>query len=274
MILVTGASGYIGSHICHNLYHNGRPFIGIDRDIHKNIIPNVQYHLCDCCDKDRVLYLFKKFKPEYVIHLAALKSIPESLTNPELYLQNNINCTTNVLLACKKFFVKKLIFSSTCAVYGNAKSPIQESAPLNPLNPYAISKAICEQIIQTSGTPYIILRYFNPIGEINGLRDLSPDSAQYNIRSGDFTIYGSDYDTPDGTPIRDFIGIAHLIKRHLLAIDLPVSDGIFNIGAGVGKSVKQLCTECGIKYKLGPRRAGDIAALWADVTKWKETIKS
>lgn len=270
MILITGASGYVGSHLCYALKKREIPFIGLDIDIWKNIIPGVQWYKEDCCDRAAIASIFRKFKPSTVIHLAALKSIPESLSHPEEYFQNNINSLTNVLALAKMFNCQRIIFSSSCAVYGPQNSPIKETAPLSPQNSYAKSKAICEEIIQSSDIPYIILRYFNPIGELNGLQDFAGDGINAAIRACNVTIHGSNYPTPDGTPIRDFIPIDDLVECHIKAITMKTDTEIFNIGSGYGTSIKELLSRAGIQYTLGPRRPGDLPAIWADTSNWKK----
>ena len=228
--------------------------------------------MVDIRDYKTLSGIFRRYPIDSVIHLAGYKNIQESVEEPEKYYQNNINGTTNILLLMAKYKCDRIMFSSTCAVYGeSAQSPVHEDdikdCPWE--NPYAASKYICEGLIQNSGLRYTILRYFNPIGEYNGLRDFSKDginSACRRALGGDiFKIYGGDYKTTDGTPERDFINIKVLVDAHIEAIRNPkFIDETANVGTGNPQSVKKLCDHLGLKYEIVGRRDGDTPSVWAN----------
>lgn len=250
------------------------PFLGIDMNLGTNIISSccVRVNLCDWNQIVKIGTVNDLSKITHVFHFAGFKSINQSLRFPLKTISNNVNSTLNLLnLAEIHFPNAKIIFSSSASVYGNAPSPIKEDTPLNPLNPYALSKQMCEQIIINSGFKYAILRYFNPVGEMYRLRDHSVDSINYNIRKGGFTIFGDDYPTHDGTPVRDFIPISQLIDAHLEAMRWPTNE-IVNIGTGSPTTVKQLLDSMQIPYTIGSRREGDVAELWADVSKYIDLV--
>lgn len=263
MILVTGHKGYIGQHLTKRLDELGMDWQGFDVKYGRDF---------DCCNYNALNYWIGNGPTKTIIHLAAFKSIPDSINSPAEYLQNNINATTNLVRLMGWYGIRKIVFSSSCSVYGAQPSPIREDAPIKPENPYALSKAICEQIIMASKVNYSILRYFNPIGERHGIQDNSPDGIQQKMREGNFQIYGGDHPTKDGTPVRDFIDIDELVEAHIKALDW--NNEVVNIGTGQGKSVKQLADELGVKYTIGPRREGDVSAVWADATQYKTLLKN
>lgn len=264
MILITGGNGYIGSHIAINM----QKVVIVDNNVGNwkklsDTQANLNFDICNLDDLEKV---FKKFHITAVIHLAALKEVGESVTNPIKYLHNNINSTTNILLCMKKYGVRKIVFSSSCSVYGDCEG-CNEDTPYSPQSPYALSKQICEQLIIASGLDFSILRYFNPMGEEHGLRDFSADSLQNKLKQDPFFIYGMDYDTPDGSPMRDFIDIKELADIHIKA--LKWSNEIVNIGTGEPKSVLEVAKQHNVTYLVAERRPGDIAKVWADTTKYK-----
>lgn len=278
MILITGIDGYIGSHMAQRLSALRIPYWGIDQITYKNISSGDSIEMCDLTNDKATYFTFNNIYNESVspintvFHFAGHKSIKESLAFPLKYIGDNVKSTLNVITFTKKYFpTAKIIFSSSASVYGNAQSPIREDSPLNPLNPYALSKKICEEIIMNSGINYAILRYFNPVGELYKLRDHSTDSINYNIRKGDFQIFGNDYPTSDGTPVRDFIPISELIDAHLEAMKWKTNE-IVNIGTGSPTTVKQLLDKIQIPYTIGPRREGDVAELWADISKYRNLL--
>lgn len=284
MILITGIDGYIGSHMAQRLSALRIPYWGIDLDFSKNnIVCDIKYNVNLCYWEELNTCVLEQFIFEkgfadkiqattHIFHFAGWKSIKHSLINPLKTISNNVNSTINLLNFAENYFPKaKIIFSSSASVYGNAQSPIREDSPLNPLNPYALSKKICEDIIMNSGINYAILRYFNPVGELYKLRDHSTDSINYNIRKGDFQIFGNDYPTSDGTPVRDFIPISELIDAHLEAMKWKTNE-IVNIGTGSPTTVKQLLDKIQIPYTIGPRREGDVAELWADISKYRNLL--
>lgn len=274
MILITGIHGYIGSHMAQRLNALRMPFLGLDK--FKPTINGIEFDAScpDLCDIDSLdTYFSKHTDITHVFHFAGFKSIRESISDPHYYLHNNINSTLNLVEAIKGFSPNaKLIFSSSASVYGNCASPVKETDPISPQNPYALSKSICEQIITASGINYSILRYFNPVGELYRIQDRSKDSINHALRQENFTIFGDDYPTKDGTPIRDFVPINELIDAHLHAMEW--GNEIVNIGRGVPTTVKELAEERGIKYTIGKRREGDVAELWADTSKYKSLISS
>ncbi len=281
MILITGIDGYIGSHMASRLASLQIPFIGLDRQHHKNIpqllktpfIDKIcKIEICDMNAFDNLNGIIKLHDIKTVFHFAAFKSIPESLEKPVKYLRNNINSTTNLLKAMAECKCEKIIFSSSASVYGNKTGAIKETYDVSPTNPYALSKLMCEQIIEQSGIDYVILRYFNPIGDTDRLKDFAADGLNFALRQPNFVINGKDYKTPDGTPVRDFIPIYRLIDAHMHARFWK--NEIVNIGTGVGMSVEQICDATGVKYTYGPRRKGDIEAIWADTEKYESLIKA
>lgn len=270
MILITGGTGYIGSHIALALKNAGRDIIVYDWGKNNEYVLRNHGIITiygDCADKGDMNRVFQNCGIKHIIHLAGYKDVGESVKKPNKYFHNNINATTTVLKVAKEHYVNNIIFSSTCAVYGDCEGG-DEQTPYNPKSPYALSKKICEEIIINSGMNYSILRYFNPIGEHNGLRDFSVDSIQNKLKQSPFYIYGNDYDTPDGTAIRDYIDIDKLVDAHIQALNWE--NQIVNIGSGEPKSVLEMAKDAGAKYEFAGRRDGDIAKIWANIEKWKK----
>ena len=303
-ILVTGGTGYIGSHTCVELLKNGYEVIIIDNlcNSKKEVVDNiekitnkqVQFVEGDVRDKDLLRTIFKNNKIAAVIHFAGLKAVGESVEKPLLYYQNNLDSTLNLCEIMNEFNVKKLIFSSSATVYGNpVKLPITEDMEVvKTTNPYGTSKYFLERIlndlyISDNEWSIALLRYFNPVGaHESGLLGEDPNGIhnnlmQYIVKVATnelecLSVFGNDYDTPDGTGVRDYIHVVDLARGHVMAIDKILNTtgvNIYNLGTGVGYSVLDLVNTFekvnGIKInkKIVGRRAGDIAACYADSTK-------
>ena len=303
MILVTGGCGYIGSHTVVELLDDNRDVIIVDN--FSNSSPNVLDSIKEITDKDFKFYkiditsendlevVFKENKIDSVIHFAALKAVGESVEKPLEYYYNNLNSTLVLLKLMKKYNVKNFVFSSSATVYGSPKTlPINEDFPLSTTNPYGASKLIIENILKDickadSSFNVAILRYFNPVGahksgligeNPNGIpNNLMPYITKVSIGELPFlNVYGNDYDTNDGTGVRDYIHVLDLANGHLKALDkIHTSPGlvIYNLGTGNGYSVLDLVNtyskinNVDIPYKIVERRPGDIAKCFADPTK-------
>lgn len=302
-ILVTGGAGFIGSHTCVELLEHGEEVVVVDN--YYNSKPEVMervkqitgkdfavYEL-DVMDKDGLNQVFEQHQIEAVIHFAGYKAVPESVAKPIMYYHNNITSTCILCEVMAAHGVKKLVFSSSATVYGVPKSvPITEDFPLATTNPYGTTKLMIEKILgdlQKSDEEWSIavLRYFNPIGaHKSGLIGDDPNGIPLNLmpyitRVGagilpKLNIYGNDYNTPDGTGVRDYIHVVDLSEGHVAAIDyLRKNQGIeyFNLGTGKGYSVLEIvhayesATGISIPYEIGPRRAGDIDECYANPEK-------
>lgn len=307
-ILVTGGTGYIGSHTVVELQNAGYSVLVIDNlsnsttdsidGIERITGERPAFVKLDCNDLVGLRKVFKENTDiKGVIHFAASKAVGESVQKPLLYYRNNLNSLINVLDLMQEFKVKNIVFSSSCTVYGEPdNNPIDENAPIKPAeSPYGNTKQINEEIIHDtvrSGADVksIILRYFNPIGahptaEIgelpNGVpQNLVPYITQTAIGIREqLSVFGNDYDTPDGSCIRDFINVVDLAKAHVVAIDRMVGNKstdkveIFNLGTGRGVSVLELIkvfekiSGIRLNYKIVGRRAGDIEKIWANPKK-------
>ena len=318
-ILVTGGTGYIGSHTVVELQQAGYPVVIIDNLSNSNIdvldgierITGIRpdFVEADCTDIDALSKLFEQY-PDItgIINFAASKAVGESIEKPTLYYRNNLNTLINLLDLMPQNGVKGIVFSSSCTVYGEPDmNPVTEAAPIKTAtSPYGNTKQICEEIIHDvvrSGAPIksVILRYFNPVGahpsaEIgelpNGVpQNLVPYLTQtaIGIRK-ELSVFGDDYDTPDGSCIRDFINVVDLAKAHVIAVERMLQDKslekveTFNLGTGIGLSVKELiaaferATGVKVPHKIVGRRAGDIEKVWAEpkhaneVLGWKASI--
>lgn len=309
-VLVTGGTGFIGSHTTVELQQTGYDVVIVDNLSNSNadVVDGIEkitgirpaFEKVDCLDKDALEGVFKKYPSiSGIIHFAASKAVGESVEKPLLYYRNNIVSLVNILELMPKYDVKGIIFSSSCTVYGQPDPenlPVTEQAPIKKAeSPYGNTKQINEEIIADtikSGSPIkaVILRYFNPIGahpsaiigELpNGVpANLIPYITQTAIGiRPQLSVFGNDYNTPDGTCIRDFIYVVDLAKAHVCAM-ARILDGksedsveIFNIGTGSGVSVQQLidtfekCTGVKLNYKVVGRRAGDIEKIWGNVDK-------
>ena len=286
-ILVMGGAGYIGSHTVKHLMQNGYNCIVADNLIygHKEAVLTPNFEKADLLDKESLNKVFEKYKIDAVVHFAAYTYVGESVENPQKYFENNVIGTLNLLEVMLKHNVKKIVFSSTCATYGNPEyMPLDEKHTQKPINAYGRTKFFIEQIFNDYETAYglkhIALRYFNaagcsPDGEIgeshNPETHLIPlvlkaiKGERQNIK-----IFGTDCDTPDGTCIRDYIHVEDLAEAHRLSLEkLDEFSGCINLGTGIGTSVKEIINaaekvtglKCPIEY--AERRAGDPAKLYA-----------
>lgn len=322
-ILVTGGAGYIGSHTVVELQNAGYEVVVVD-DLSNSTADSIDgieritgirpvFEKIDCNDEEGLRNVFTKYSPiSGIIHFAASKAVGESVQKPLLYYKNNLVSLINLLELMPEFNVKGIVFSSSCTVYGEPDvNPIDETAPIKPAaSPYGKTKQVNEEIIQdfvASGADIksIILRYFNPVGahptaelgELpNGVpQNLVPFITQtaMGIRQ-ELSVFGDDYDTPDGSCVRDFINVVDLAKAHVVAMDRMLQDKsndkveIFNLGTGNGVSVLELIhifekvSGVNVNYKIVGRRAGDIIKIWAEPSKannvlgWtaKETIEN
>jgi len=311
-IIVTGGTGFIGSHTVVELINSNYEPIIIDnfsnskewivKRIEKITNKKITYYKADCADKNALEEIFKKEKNiEGIIHFAGYKAVGESVENPLKYYDNNLNSSISILKMMKKFNIKNLIFSSSATVYGDVeKNPITEKFPIKEAtNPYGHTKIIIEDIIKnTVKSPQILnaisLRYFNPIGaHPSGLIGELPlgipnNLAPYILKVAtnelkQLTIYGDDYNTEDGTCIRDYIHVVDLAKAHISALNHLTKQkdnyiDVFNVGTGKGTSVLEMvklfekATNIKIPYTIGQRRAGDIEACFADNTKIVKTL--
>jgi UDP-glucose 4-epimerase len=312
-ILVTGGVGFIGSHtvvelhnagfepvIVDNLYNSNRDVLNGIKKITGKDFP---FYEADCNDIARMREIFEKEQFDGVIHFAAYKAVGESVEKPLNYYENNLLSLLILLKVMKEFNVNKFVFSSSCTVYGQPESiPVTEFTPRQPAtSPYGNTKAIAEDIIRDyvfakPGLRAISLRYFNPIGahETSLIGEL-PNGVPSNLvpfitqtAAGlrqSLTVFGSDYDTPDGTCIRDFIHVVDLAKAHLKALILleeQTADDyydVFNVGTGKGYTVLDLINTFeevnGLKlnYTIGPRRAGDVEKIYAQSDKVNSVMK-
>lgn len=305
-ILVTGGTGYIGSHTTVELIQQGYEVIIADNlsNSFEWVIDRIEkitgvsphfYHV-DLTDVAATEKIFTDHSDiSGVIHFAALKAVGESVNKPLLYYQNNLNSLMNILHLMEKYGCKHFVFSSSCTVYGQPSIlPVKETSPILPaLSPYGNTKQICEQIItsQSEVTPMqsIILRYFNPIGAhsssligelpIGIPNNLIPFITQTAIGKRErLNIFGNDYNTPDGTCIRDYIHVTDLAKAHIIALEHLMTQKnkekieIYNLGTGNGFSVLEVVnafektTHVKLNYQFVPRREGDIEQIWADTT--------
>ena len=305
-LLVLGGAGYIGSHTATELLDNGHEVVIADNLVtgYREAIPEkATFYLGDLRDKDFLVDLLTKEKVDAVIHFAAFSLVGESVTNPLKYYENNLYGTKVLLDAMIETGVDKIVFSSTAATYGEPENiPILESDRTCPTNPYGETKLAMEKMIswaaKAHGLHFVSLRYFNAcgahksgkIGEAhNPESHLIPLVLQVPNGKREFvSIYGNDYDTPDGTCIRDYIHVTDLAKAHILAVEYLMNGGesdIFNLGNGVGYSVKEVIetarkvTGHPIPAKEEARRAGDPARLVASGEKarkilgWEPEIK-
>lgn len=268
MILVTGGAGYIGSHIVDLLINNGKQVIIVDDLSTGNRINNKAIFInCDITTC-KLKEVFSKYDIELVIHCAAKLDITESIEKPMLYYKTNVLGTINLIECMKASNVNKIIFSSTACLYKDGIA--KETDEVVAHNPYAQSKLICENIIKDSGLQYVIFRYFNVAGH-----DKKGVMLMQRIKQGEkITIYGNDYDTRDGTCIRDYIHVEDIALAHLKAIEyLKTRDkGLFNLGTGTGYTIKEICDKAKIEYEIGNRRESDVIVSVADNTLAREVL--
>ncbi|MBE7012034.1 MAG: UDP-glucose 4-epimerase GalE [Ruminococcaceae bacterium] len=307
-VLVTGGAGYIGSHTCVELLDAGYEIAVVDnlsnsceeslKRVEKITGKTFKFYKEDLCDIDAVEKIFNDDKFDAVIHFAGLKAVGESVAIPLAYYENNIGSTLNLCKVMAKHGCKKLVFSSSATVYGNPHTvPITEDFPLHCTNPYGRTKLMIEEILRDlyvsdNEWDIALLRYFNPVGaHKSGLigedptgipNNLMPYISQVAVGKRPFlNVFGDDYETPDGTGVRDYIHVVDLSIGHLKALE-KISDKVgvvtYNLGTGCGYSVldmvKAFSKACGkdVAYKIAPRRPGDIAQCYADPKKAKEEL--
>lgn len=296
-ILVMGGAGYIGSHTVRHMLDNSYQVVVADNLIygHREAIDKrAVFEHADLLDTYSLQQVFNKHKIDAVIHFAAFAYVGESVGEPQKYYYNNVVGTINLLNAMLQYGVKNIVFSSTCATYGEPKyTPIDEQHPQNPINPYGRTKLMIEQIFadyeRAYGLHHIALRYFNAagcasdgsIGESHTPEThlISLVLKAISCERKSISVFGTDYDTPDGTCIRDYIHVEDLALAHRLAVEkLQDYRGCINLGTGIGTSVKEIISaaeevsgkKCPIEY--GARRAGDPARLFADNRKAEEIL--
>lgn len=307
-ILVTGGAGFIGSHTCVELLESGYEVIILDNlcnskeesvnRIEKITGKKVKFYKTDMLELDGVAEIFEKNEISAVIHFAGLKAVGESVEKPLEYYHNNITGTINLLRVMKRYGCKTIVFSSSATVYGvNNKAPYTEDMPTSATNPYGYTKVMIEQILHDLTVPdsewsVAALRYFNPIGaHKSGLIGEDPNGIPNNLvpyiaqvasgRLAKLRVFGNDYDTPDGTGVRDYIHVVDLAKGHISALKYALEHKGFtpvNLGTGKGSSVldvvKAYEKACGreIPVEITARRAGDIATSYADTSLAKKLL--
>ena len=299
-ILVTGGTGFIGSHTCVELLDAGYDVVIIDNlsnskkevvgFIEKITNKKVTFYEGDVCDKKLLRNIFNENKIDAIIHFAGYKAVGESVEKPLMYYRNNLDSTMSLLEVASEFNVKKVAFSSSATVYGKPKSlPIKEDFPLSTTNPYGSTKLMIEMILKDlyksdNNWSIAILRYFNPIGaHKSGLIGENPNGIPNNlmpyiikVATGELKclgVFGNDYDTHDGTGVRDYIHVVDLAKGHVKAVEKILSEtgcDCYNLGTGNGYSVLDLVNtfmkvnDIKINYEIKDRRPGDIDACYAD----------
>ncbi len=308
-ILVTGGTGYIGSHTVVELINSGKEVIIVDNLSNSKlcVLDRIEaitgkrpvFIKCDLCDKQELNAVFEKYTDiDSVIHFAGLKAVGESVSMPILYYHNNLTSTLNLLDCMRNHNVNKIVFSSSATVYGLPKTvPIREDFPLSTTNPYGETKLMIERILKDtcvsdSNLSVCVLRYFNPIGaHESGLIGEDPRGIPNNllpyiskVAAGKLeclSVFGDDYNTPDGTGVRDYIHVVDLALAHLKALeytDRMKGIDYVNVGTGNGYSVLEMVKAFGdvwgspVKYKISARRPGDIAECYADPTKAYEVL--
>lgn len=318
-VLVAGGAGYIGSHTTVELINAGYDVVIVDnldnsqismvKGVEKIVGKNVPFEQIDCCDKEAMTAVFEKYPIDAVIHFAAHKAVGESVNKPLEYYHNNLLSLINIMEIMRDKGVKNLVFSSSCTVYGQPEVlPVTEQTPQQKAtSPYGNTKQMSEEIIEFTTKAHeiygIALRYFNPIGAhptaligelpIGTPLNLIPYVTQTAAGLREcLSIYGSDYNTPDGTAVRDYIDVVDLAKAHVVAISRMLGGKckskyeIFNIGTGNGLSVLEIVksfervNNLKLNYKIIGRREGDIEKIWADASYannelgWKAAIST
>lgn len=298
-ILVTGGAGYIGSHACKALAQAGYTPITYDNLVngHHWAVQWGPLELGDILDRKRLDEVFKKYNPTAVMHFAAYTSVGESVQHPSRYYRNNLTGTLNLVEAMRDHGIDKLIFSSTSAIYGIPETNfITEDHPQRPINAYGTSKLMIEQILHDYDRAYglrsISLRYFNAAGADSESKIGEAHKPETHLiplildvacgKKSKITIFGNDYDTPDGTCIRDYIHVSDLANAHLLGLQALESEeqtAVYNLSNGQGFSVSEILevikqvTQKTISFEIGPRRIGDVARLVGDSSLAKAKLK-
>jgi len=311
-VLVCGGAGYIGSHTSVELVNAGYGVVIADNFSNSEMAAvegvrritgvEVPFVEVDCCDREAFRKVFEQYEFDSVIHFAASKAVGESVQKPMLYYRNNLTSLMNIIDLMREFGRRNIVFSSSCTVYGEPdKQPVTEQTPRKPAtSPYGNTKQISEDMLRDSVAAYdglksIALRYFNPIGAhpsalIGELpRGVPQNLVPYITQTAAgirecLSVFGDDYPTPDGSCIRDYIDVVDLAKAHVAAISRMVENKseeryeIFNIGTGRGVSVLELVhkfeevNRLKLNYKIAPRRAGDIVAIWADPSRANQVL--
>ena len=309
-ILVTGGAGFIGSHTCVELINAGYDVVVLDNLVNSSeksldrvaqiVGKKIKFYEVDCLDREGLCKIFENENIEAVIHFAGLKAVGESVYKPLEYYHNNITGTLILCDVMRQYSCKNIVFSSSATVYGNpAIIPIKEDCPKGELtNPYGRTKSMLEQILIDLHTAdeqwnVTLLRYFNPIGaHESGLIGENPKGIPNNLlpyvtqvavgKLKELSIFGNDYDTDDGTGVRDYIHVVDLANGHVKALDKILKAEpevrIYNLGTGIGYSVLDVvkafekANNIKINYTMKPRRAGDVATCYSDASKAKEEL--
>ncbi len=287
-VIVTGGAGYIGSHTCKWLASHGYLPVSVD-NLSTGFAEAVKWgplEVLDLRDTSALTEVMHRYSPEAVVHFAAFSAVGESVRNPLKYYDNNIGATLSLVSAMRAAHVNKIVFSSTCAVYGLPDVvPIKESSPRNPINPYGRSKLLIENLLEdlsaSSDLSYVSLRYFNaagadPDGNLGERHDPETHLIPLAIRAAfggtPLSVFGSDFPTADGTAVRDYIHVNDLASAHKLSIDYLLKGGVstvLNLGTGRGYSVREILNTLNamgneVPTIDAPRRDGDPAELVAD----------
>ncbi|MBF0200986.1 MAG: UDP-glucose 4-epimerase GalE [Desulfamplus sp.] len=307
-ILVTGGAGYIGSHTCVALLEHGWDVVAVDnllnssresiKRVERITGGRIHFYQIDILNKPALANIFRQHKIDAVIHFAGLKAVGESVEIPFQYYHNNITGTLILLDVMKENNVRHLVFSSSATVYGDPdRLPIQEDSRLCATNPYGRTKLFIEEILKDihssdNSWNFALLRYFNPVGAhetgqigedpLGPPNNLLPYIAQVAVgRMPHLNIFGNDYDTPDGTGIRDYIHVVDLADGHLKALSKIFTNpgiAVYNLGSGRGHSVMEMlhafekACEKKIPFKIAPRRPGDVASCYADPSKAEKEL--
>lgn len=298
-ILVTGGAGYIGSHCVLQLTDTNRAKVVVYDNLStgsRDLVHTPYFIQGDVLDRKRLVQTMRKFDVTAVMHFAAATDVKESVENPAQYYEQNILGTMTLLQAMAECQVNRLIYSSSCSVYGSPRYiPMDENHPFDPVNPYGYTKRAVERMLSdfsyAYGLQYVSLRYFNAAGADPDTRVGEMHEPEGHIiplvlqalsgRQPEFTIHGIDYDTPDGTCIRDFVHVADITQAHILALDYLEEDGrstVYNIGLENGYSVREVIraaeevARASVTVKEGPRRPGDPPVLVASAKKIREEL--
>lgn len=305
-VLVTGGLGFIGSHTVVELLEKDYDVVIIDNLSNSEVIvldklekltgKKIPFYEIDCCDYEKLEKIFKKYKFGAIIHFAGYKAVGESVAKPYMYYSNNLNSTMNLANLATEYKVPRFIFSSSATVYGDQTPPLTELMEKKETsNPYGETKAMSERILSdiskaNKGFSVVLLRYFNPIGaHKSGVIGEKPSGIPNNLMPyitqtakgirEKLYVFGDDYDTPDGTGVRDYIHVVDLAKGHVAALECDFEGvEVFNLGTGKGTSVLEIVkafeevNKIKIPYVITDRRPGDISASYADANKAKKLL--